>query len=64
MIEIILSHWATYLLLAWVAVIVIVNLWPRKKPAPPNVAPFTARRTERVSAAKSSDDQLELAHRE
>ena len=31
MIEIILSHWATYLLLAWVAVIVVANVWPRRK---------------------------------
>ena len=31
MIDIILSHWATYLLLTWVAVIVVANIWPRKK---------------------------------
>ena len=32
MFNIILSHWATYLLLFWLAVIAVANLWPRKKP--------------------------------
>jgi hypothetical protein len=31
MINIFLSHWATYLYLGWLLVIVAVNLWPRKK---------------------------------
>ena len=31
MMEILLNRWATYLFLAWVAVCVIGNLWPRKR---------------------------------
>ena len=31
MLELLLSHWVSYLFLAWVAVILVVNLWPTKK---------------------------------
>ncbi len=33
MIKIILFHWATHLFLVWLMVIVVANLWPRKKRA-------------------------------
>ncbi len=65
MIEIILSHWATYLLLGWIALIVVANLWPRKRPANrPITAQFSPRRAEKVSAAVSFKDGLELARRD
>jgi hypothetical protein len=35
MIEVILFHWTTYLFLAWLALIAVVNLWPRKTPGNP-----------------------------
>ncbi len=38
MLELLLSHWATYLFLAWFAVILVVNLWPRKKSYPERTA--------------------------
>jgi hypothetical protein len=31
MVQSILSHWATYLFLAWVMVIGVANLWPARK---------------------------------
>jgi hypothetical protein len=31
MLELLLSHWASYLFMAWFAVVLVVNLWPRKK---------------------------------
>jgi hypothetical protein len=31
MIDLILTHWATYLFLFWLLVIAIGNLWPRRK---------------------------------
>ena len=31
MLELLLSHWASYLFLAWIAVILAVVLWPKKK---------------------------------
>jgi hypothetical protein len=43
MFQIILSHWATYLFLAWALVIVVANLWPRKKAeSPPQGSRFSA----------------------
>jgi hypothetical protein len=61
MIEIILSHWATYLLLFWLAVIAIANLWPSRKPAGASKpVRFSPRRAERAPAAQR-EDELELA---
>jgi len=31
MLAVLLSHWAVYLLLGWLAEAVVVNLWPTKK---------------------------------
>jgi hypothetical protein len=67
MIDIILSHWAMYLLLAWlivIGVIGIVNLWPTKKPAsPPDAARFALRGAQR-EAAPSFKNEFKLAQRE
>jgi hypothetical protein len=35
MIELILSHWATYLFLVWVAFLLVGNLWATRKTGPP-----------------------------
>jgi hypothetical protein len=65
MIDIILSHWATYLLLAWLALIIVANLWPRQKPGnSAKAVQISARRVERLSAVAPFEDQLEVAHRE
>jgi hypothetical protein len=65
MIEIILSHWATYVILAWLLVCIIGNLLPKAKsadtPAPPR---FSPRRATRESQSALSGDEIELAHRE
>jgi hypothetical protein len=66
MIEFILSHWATYVFLVWLAVCILGNLLTQQKPgSPPPAAPrYTARRAARVSAAKSVEDERELARHE
>ncbi len=68
MIDIILSHWAMLLLLAWLLVIGsigIVNLWPRKKSASQAESPrFALRGTQRVSPTASFNDELNLTHRQ
>ena len=49
MFQIILSHWATYLFLAWALVIVVANLWPRKKAvSPPPSARYSAHPAEGI----------------
>jgi hypothetical protein len=49
MIQIILSHWATYMYLAWVLVIVVANLWLRRNAdSPSQHARFPARPAEGI----------------
>ncbi len=65
MIEMILSHWATYLLLGWATLCVVGNLLPHKKSARPTVvAQSSPRRAGRATTTESLEDDFELAHRE
>jgi hypothetical protein len=49
MFQIILSHWATYLFLAWALVILVANLWPRKKvDSPPPSGRYSAQKAEGI----------------
>jgi hypothetical protein len=65
MIDIILSHWAMYLLLAWLVVlgvIGLVNLWPKKKSARRPEAPrFAMRNGQREPAPAPFTDEFKLA---
>jgi hypothetical protein len=56
MIEVILFHWTTYLFLAWLALIAVVNLWPRKPPGNP------LKGARRMRGARK--DERELIHHE
>jgi hypothetical protein len=62
-IDLILSHWATYVFLAWLPVCILGNLLKQKKPGkPPVAARFPPLPPQRLSKAQSFDDELELAN--
>lgn len=64
MIELILFNWATYLFLLWVAVIVVVNFWPTKKPAPPpKAARLAPTRVKSEFPTASFEEERKLVHR-
>jgi hypothetical protein len=68
MIDIILSHWAIYLLLGWLVVIAVigaVNLWPSKKSAGPPESPrFALRGGQGDPLATPFKDDFKLPHRD
>lgn len=65
MIEILLSTWTTYLFLAWLAIVVVVNLSPRKKnDIHPKAARPAPRRAESEFATRTFMDEIEPVHRE
>jgi hypothetical protein len=65
MFEILLSTWTTYLFLAWLAIVVVANLWPRKKnDIPPKAARPAQKRAESEFATRPFMDEIEPVQRE
>jgi hypothetical protein len=64
MLEIFLSHWATYFFLFWVIVIAAGNLWPRKRAdSEPNLARPAPTGAELEVPMEHSEDEIALVHR-
>ena len=65
MIQIILSHWATYLFLLWAVVIVVALVWLRVKPSSPQKKTlFLAKGADRKPRTGPIEDEFNLAHRD
>jgi hypothetical protein len=64
MIQTLFSHWATYLFLAWAVIVVIVNLWPRKKKDAPGAASPVASRHVTAISARPFAEEMAPGHRQ
>lgn len=64
MIDILLSHWATYLLVGWILVCVVGNMLTGKKSPQPSQPRIGQRRLERSSPTAPLEDESEVAQRQ